>query len=58
MINKKLYYCHDCNNVFETKNTVNKCEIIGHKKAFITDKQYIDWVTNKKRKMELAKKGD
>lgn len=53
MISKKLFYCFNCNEVHASKDFKGDCNKLQHKKAFITDKQYIDWVLNDKQKLNI-----
>ena len=54
MEDKHLYYCPDCNEVFEGNNPDIKCSFNMHKfKANITNKQYIKWVLDSKNKLNI-----
>lgn len=44
----KLYYCRECNDVYENRNKDRQCVETNHTKFIITPKMYTDWIVKGK----------
>jgi len=57
MVDKNLYYCPDCNEVYENNDKIKQCHYKSHKiKAKISDRQYANWIINGKKKLKIKNK--
>ena len=55
-----LLYCIECNIVLENSvvnyGRINECKKLDHNFAVIDNKQYVNWVINKKKKLNYKLK--